>query len=158
YRGCFTRSSHARETNIAISPSICGLSFAIEGLYGSLQPESGSTEEPRASHALQEKRAHMSHIRRVGVVSIGLALYTIVGTPAFAQLNTQHIKGTVGLKGGSQPPPNIYVIAPLIYLYNTDTVKDANGNALPVNTSVTSTAFAGGFNVVTTKKVLGGLY
>jgi hypothetical protein len=28
-------------------------------------------------------------------------------TAAHAQLNTQHISGTVGLKGGSQPPPDI---------------------------------------------------
>ena len=90
--------------------------------------------------------------------AFGVLLSMIGVTPAFAQLNTQHIKGTVGLKGGSQPPPNTYIIAPLIYVYNTDSVKDANGNALPINTSVTSSAFAGGFNVVTTKKVLGGLY
>ena len=78
--------------------------------------------------------------------------------PAHAQLNTQHIKGTVGLKGGSQPPPDIYLISPLIYLYNTDTVKTGEGTQLPGNASITSGAFAGGFSVVTTKKILGGLY
>jgi hypothetical protein len=82
----------------------------------------------------------------------------ISATPAFAQLNTQHIKGTVGLKGGSQPPPDIYVIAPLFYDYNTDTVKDREGNSLPGNASINSVAYAGGFSVVTTKKVLGGFY
>jgi hypothetical protein len=40
------------------------------------------------------------------------ALQVMIGvSAAYAQLNTQHIKGTVGLKGGSQPPPNIYLIA-----------------------------------------------
>jgi hypothetical protein len=77
---------------------------------------------------------------------------------AHAQLNTQHIKGTVGLKGGSQPPPNIYVIAPLLYLYNTDTLKNSDGDRLPGDASVTSFAGGGGFSVVTSKKVLGGSY
>ena len=43
--------------------------------------------------------------------------------PAEAQLNTQHIKGTVGLKSGSQAPPGVYFIAPLYYVYKTDEVK-----------------------------------
>jgi hypothetical protein len=79
-------------------------------------------------------------------------------TPVRAQLNTQHIKGSVGLKGGSQPPPDIYVLAPFIYVYATSTVKDADGNRLPGDASVTSTAYAGGFSVVTSKKILGGFY
>jgi hypothetical protein len=87
-----------------------------------------------------------------------LLLVAVGITPAHAQLNTQHIKGTVGLKGGSQPPPDVYVIAPLFYVYSTDTVKDSTGAALPGTASITSTAYAGGFSVVTTKKVLGGLY
>jgi hypothetical protein len=36
--------------------------------------------------------------------------------PAEAQLNTQHLKGTVGLKSGSQAPPGVYFIAPLFYV------------------------------------------
>ena len=40
--------------------------------------------------------------------------------PAEAQLNTQHIKGTVGLKSGSQAPPGVYFIAPLFYVYSAD--------------------------------------
>src|SRR5262245_44089697 len=100
----------------------------------------------------------MSRFRVLGVVAIAVTLGATAATQAWAQLNTQHIKGTVGLKGGSQPPPNTYIIAPLIYVYSTDTVKDANGNTLPLNTSVTSSAFAGGFNVVTTKKILGASY
>src|SRR5215475_9495713 len=77
---------------------------------------------------------------------------------ARAQLNTQHIKGTVGLKGGSQAPPNVYVIAPLLYVYSTDTVKTSDGTRLPGNADLTSTAYGGGFNFVTTKKILGGQY
>jgi hypothetical protein len=82
----------------------------------------------------------------------------VASTPASAQLNTQHIKGTVGLKGGSQPPPDVYMLAPFLYVYSTSTVRDAAGNRLPGDASVTSTAYAGGFSVVTTKKILGGFY
>jgi len=79
-------------------------------------------------------------------------------TPAAAQLNTQHIKGLVGLKGGSLPPEHWYFIAPLIYVYNTDTIRNADGNKLPVNASINSFAYAGGAMRVTSKKILGGDY
>jgi len=85
------------------------------------------------------------------------ALITVVSTAA-AQLNTQHIKGSVGLKAGSQPPPHVYVIAPYYYVYRTDTVRDSTGDKLPINADLTSHAFAGGVNVVTDKKLLGGFY
>jgi len=100
----------------------------------------------------------MRTIRRL-VIGFGalVAVTTGVG-PADAQLNTQHIKGTVGLKGGSQPPPDIYVIAPLLYNYNTDEVKDRDGKVLPGDASINSFAYAGGFSVVTSKKILGGTY
>jgi hypothetical protein len=78
--------------------------------------------------------------------------------PAHAQLNTQHIKGVTGLKSGSQPPPHIYVIAPLVYVYNTDEVKNRDGQRLPIDANITSVAYAGGVNVVTNKKILGGNY
>ena len=55
-------------------------------------------------------------------VATCLALTLAAVAPVHAQLNTQHIKGTVGLKGGSQPPPHWYIVAPLVYTYNTDTV------------------------------------
>jgi hypothetical protein len=92
------------------------------------------------------------------ITTVALAFF-IGAAPAFAQLNTQHIKGVVGLKGGSQPPPdNVYVIAPLLYDYRTDEVKDRDGRTLPGNADLNSFAFAGGFQVVTTKKLLGGYY
>jgi hypothetical protein len=89
---------------------------------------------------------------------IAFALTVIATAPAYAQLNTQHIKGSVGLKAGSQPPPHVYVIAPYYYVYRTDTVKDADGNRVPIDAKITSHAYAGGVNVVTTKKILGGTY
>ena len=80
--------------------------------------------------------------------------------PAEAQLNTQHIKGTVGLKSGSQPPPGVYFIVPVFYTYKADDVKDRDGDspALPAAADLTSRVYAGGMSVVTTKKLFGGFY
>ena len=67
-------------------------------------------------------------------------------------------QGSVGLKSGSQPPPHLYTIAPLIYTYNTDTVKDRDGNALPFDADLTSVAFGAGVVMVTKKKIFGANY
>jgi hypothetical protein len=99
--------------------------------------------------------------RRFGWLTavVGGALVSLIAaTPAQGQLNTQHIKGSVGLKAGSQPPPHLYVIAPLLWVYNSDEVKNQNGGRLPLNASLTAELFAGGFSLVTTKKILGGFY
>ena len=88
----------------------------------------------------------------------GLLACTIGATPAQAQLATQHVKGLVGLKGGSPPPPHTYVIAPLFYIYNTDTVRTRDGDRLPIDAQISSVALAGGINHVTTKRLFGGLY
>jgi hypothetical protein len=77
---------------------------------------------------------------------------------ARAQLVTQHVKGGAGLKAGSQAPPGGYVVAPVFYIYNTDTVKDRNGDKLPPSADLTSEFFAAGYSQVTTKKILGGTY
>ena len=81
-----------------------------------------------------------------------------VSAPAEAQLNTQHIKGTVGLKSGSQAPPGVYFIAPLFYVYKADVVKDRDGVRRPFAGDLTSQLYGGGINVVTKRKLFGGFY
>src|SRR5262249_55308742 len=87
--------------------------------------------------SLSEVKREESSVRRrfrlLSVVAGGVITILNGATPAQAQLNTQHIKGGVGLKSGSQPPPHVYVIAPFVYIYGTDTVKDSNGEQLPIN-------------------------
>jgi hypothetical protein len=73
-------------------------------------------------------------------------------------LITQHVKGAVGLKAGSQPPPGGYVPLPIVYFYNTDKVKDRNGDTLPGNADLTSAFFGVGYSQVTSKKILAGFY
>jgi hypothetical protein len=97
-------------------------------------------------------------LRFVAVPSIVLMALAVSPTPAAAQLLTQHVKGSAGLKAGSQPPPGGYVIAPILYFYSTDTIKDRNGDKAPVDASITSAFFAAGYSQVTTKKLLGGFY
>jgi hypothetical protein len=82
------------------------------------------------------------------VMVVVLGWFSMVA-PAEAQLNTQHIKGTVGLKSGSQAPPGVYFIAPLFYVYKTDEVKDDDGVRLPFAADLTSQVYGGGINVVT---------
>jgi hypothetical protein len=98
-------------------------------------------------------------MRIVRNVILGAVFGCAIGvTPAHAQLITQHVKGLVGLKAGSQPPPGGYIMAPVLYFYNTDTVKDRDGQKLNIDAEITTAAFGGGITVVTTKKFLGGFY
>jgi hypothetical protein len=82
--------------------------------------------------------------------------------PAHAQLLTQHLKGAIGLKGGSQAPPGGYIVAPLVYFYNTDTVRDLNGDRVGqqvgASPDLTVAFFGVGYSQVTTKKILGASY
>lgn len=100
----------------------------------------------------------MRRIPGMKVLAASVLLCTVGVTPSWAQLNTQHLKGAVGLKAGSQPPPHVYLIAPLVYVYSADRVNDRNGNALPIDGSITSALFGPGVSVVTSKMLLGAHY
>lgn len=100
-----------------------------------------------------------SHVSRGHVrwAVVSLAVATVMAAmPARAQLNGQNLKGDLGLKAGSQPPPGGYVLLPL-YWYSADEVKDRAGNTILRGSADT---FVGGpgLNVVTTKKLAGGNY
>ena len=97
-------------------------------------------------------------IRQVLLVAIVAIAGAVFPRESIAQLLTQHVKGAVGLKAGSQPPPGGYVVLPLLYVYHTDTVKDRNGDRVPIDASINSVFYGAGYSHVTTKKVLGGLY
>jgi len=97
---------------------------------------------------------------RIVIVAVLACVYMVA--PAEAQLNTQHLKGTAGLKSGSQAPPGVYFVAPVFYVYKADKVRDRDGQRLApvlgVDADLTSQVFGGGVSVVTTKKLLGGFY
>jgi hypothetical protein len=82
-----------------------------------------------------------------------------MAAPAEAQLNTQHIKGTIGLKSGSQPPPGVYFIAPLFYTYKANKIKNSEGDRVAAGgADLTSHVYGVGMTIVTTKKLFGGYY
>ena len=66
------------------------------------------------------------------VVGAALAGAMLVASPAHAQLNGENLLGDAGVKSGSQAEPGFYV-ASMYYRYNTDTIKDANGNNAILN-------------------------
>jgi len=56
-----------------------------------------------------------------------LALAALVAAPAYAQLAGENVLGDNGVKSGSQPAPGFYTSL-FYYLYDTDTIKNADGN------------------------------
>jgi hypothetical protein len=106
----------------------------------------------------QERTAVVTNRVSVRMVMVVVLASVCVAARAEAQLNTQHIKGTVGLKSGSQAPPGVYFIAPLFYVYKADDVKDRDGARLPFAADLTTQVYGGGINVVTKRKLFGGLY
>lgn len=96
---------------------------------------------------------------RLKVAWLALIAVLTAAVPARAQLNTQHVKGSFGVKGGSQAPPGEYAIAPLLYFYSADDVRNANGDRVPaLDASLDSAMFGAGVAVVTKKQILGGYY
>jgi hypothetical protein len=89
-----------------------------------------------------------------------LLLVLGAASPSFAQLNTQHVKGSAGLKAGSQPPPGGYLVLPLLYFYTADEIRDRNGDrVLPgTNGTLDAALFGMAYLQVTTKRLLGANY
>ena len=82
-------------------------------------------------------------------------LFAVLAVPAQAQYKADDIPGFLGLSNGTQPPPGLY-LGSLTWVYPTDTVKDNNGNSIPLPGSLTSTSEIVLVNVVTNYKLFGG--
>src|SRR5262245_61159493 len=134
------------------------LSYADSAVVLTCRNRIAPNVSPRKNRAMFNLKRQTARDLFWTLVSVSLMTFAVSVMPAHAQLNTQHVKGTAGLKAGSQPPPHVYVIAPLLYFYNTDTVKDRDGETFGPSADLTSVASAGGLVVVTTKKILGGFY
>src|SRR5262245_25045513 len=90
---------------------------------------------------------------------VAFALLIIVGPigNAWAQLKGHYIPGFTGLDNGSQPPPSITLALP-VYLYPTDTIKDASGNTVGAQPQITVSFTGLSLIVVTNKKLFGANY
>ena len=68
-------------------------------------------------------------MRRLMVPAIACGLTLLIAVPVEAQLNGSHTLGDFGVQSGSQPQPGFYA-ALFIMRYETDTIKDADGNTV----------------------------
>lgn len=78
--------------------------------------------------------------------------------PAEAQFLGHNTPGDFGLQSGSQAPPGLYLIAPLYVRYDSDTLRNGLGNALPTETEINVNAYVFGVTWVSNAKVLGANY
>jgi len=85
-----------------------------------------------------------------------LAAVIVIGgsRSASAQLKGHYIPGFTGLDNGTQPPPGLSLGLPM-YVYPTDTIKDSNGDSLPVHPHITVSFIGLGLVAVTNAKILG---
>ena len=102
-------------------------------------------------------------MRRLLVLAQACGLTLLFAVPAQAQLNGNHTLGDFGVQSGSQPPPGFYTA--LFYLrYDTDTIKDADGETVrlpqtsPAPGSLAVSAVAPMVWYVSKTKVLGANY
>ena len=86
-------------------------------------------------------------------------LYSHTSLAGFAGNNT---KGDFGLQSGSQLPPGWYLVAPMYYRYDADTLRDRDGNQVSVDPqergSLIANAYVLGLIWVSDYKILGGNY
>jgi hypothetical protein len=100
-------------------------------------------------------------MRRLRVGGSFLAAVVLLAVPAHAQFVGSHTLGDFGVQSGTQPASGFYV-AGFYYRYNTDTVKNRNGDRLifapDSPASLTVNAFAPLLWYVSKAKVLGAQY
>ena len=100
-------------------------------------------------------------MRRLVFLGLACGLSLLPAVPAQAQLNGSHSLGDFGVLSGSQPQPGFYA-ALFYYRFDTDTIKDADGNTLRLTPGAPSslglTAAAPIAWYVSNAKVLGANY
>jgi len=81
---------------------------------------------------------------------------------SFAGFAGQNTKGDYGLQSGSQLPPGFYMIAPMYYRYDADTVRNSEGEKISIDPkesgSLAANAYIFGLIWVSEYKILGGNY
>jgi hypothetical protein len=90
-----------------------------------------------------------------------LALF-VASADVRAQYNGHNSKGDFGLQSGSQLPPGFYLIAPMYWRYDADTIRNRDGDRVQLDPegrgSMTVNAYVLGFAWVSEFKILGGNY
>jgi hypothetical protein len=101
--------------------------------------------------------------RRVFLAAALLSAVTILNAgPSQAQLSGHNTKGDFGLQSGSQAPPGFYVVAPMYYRYDADSLKNRDGDTVSIDPeergSIKANAYVFGLVWVSDYKILGGNY
>jgi hypothetical protein len=101
--------------------------------------------------------------RRVFLAAALLGAVTILNAgPSQAQLSGHNTKGDFGLQSGSQAPPGFYVVAPMYYRYDGDSLKNRDGDSVSIDPeergSLDVNAYVFGLVWVSEFKILGGNY
>ena len=91
------------------------------------------------------------------VLLVMMAVTVFLSQPATAQGLPSTVRGDIGLKAGTLPPPGIYVVN-LVYNYNFDTLRTNDGGKIEGTGSIKHTSYGLGFTYVSKKKILGGNY
>ena len=120
-----------------------------------------SKRRPSCCLSDRPRRKECSMRRRLILLGAACGLTLLLTVPAQAQLNGSHSLGDFGVQAGSQPAPGFY--AALFYVrYDTDTIKDADGNTVRLSpdspASSGLTAAAPLLWYVSKAKVLGANY
>lgn len=91
-----------------------------------------------------------------------LIAITLLSTPSsFAGFSGHNTKGDFGLQSGSQLPPGWYLLAPMYYRYEADTIRDRDGDRISdpeERGSLEVNAYVLGLIWVSEYKILGGNY
>jgi hypothetical protein len=100
---------------------------------------------------------------RVFLAAALLGAVTILNAGvAHAQLSGHNTKGDFGLQSGSQAPPGFYVVAPMYYRYDADSLKNRDGDTVRIDPeergSLKANAYVFGLVWVSDYKILGGNY
>lgn len=86
----------------------------------------------------------------------------ILASPLFAGYGGHNMKGDYGLLSGSQPPPGFYVMAPMYYHYDADTLRNKDGDKISIDPqergSLEANAYIFGLIWVSEFKILGANY
>lgn len=94
------------------------------------------------------------------MIAVVVAILFLSTNSSFAQFNGHNTKGDFGLQSASQPDPGFYLIAPLYLRFQTDTLKDSNGDpVLPDERgSLGVNAYVLGLYYVSEFKIFGANY
>jgi hypothetical protein len=96
------------------------------------------------------------------VVALLAAAAILSADLAHAQYAGHNTKGDFGLQSGSQPPPGLYLVAPMYYRYDADSLKNRDGDTVSIDPeergSLDVNAYVLGLVWVSEFKILGANY